>query len=220
VDVVAAPLAASDYQPRPGDSVVSVGCDNGHDPSVRASRINSVDKFLGPPNLQVAGQPVEGRSGGGLFTPDGRVIGVCNAADPHDNEGLFAALGSIRAEVQRLGLSELLAQPSAAPAVDATVAAIPAMPERMPRALDREVPQGMLHTSSPGAEASLTDALRAAEASAVAGGAEVICIVRPHADPRGKSQVIVLDRASNDLLRQLSADRQAQEAKRLTPERR
>src|SRR5207248_11561214 len=47
-------------------------------------------------NVQVAGQPVVGRSGGGLFSADGMVIGVCNAAEPVDREGLFAALGSIQ----------------------------------------------------------------------------------------------------------------------------
>ena len=50
-----------------------------------------------PWNVEVAGQPVVGRSGGGLFSADGMVIGVCNAAEPEDQEGLFAALASIHA---------------------------------------------------------------------------------------------------------------------------
>ena len=48
--------------------MASVGCNNGEDPTVQRSRINSLDRFLGPPNLQVAGQPIIGRSGGGLFS--------------------------------------------------------------------------------------------------------------------------------------------------------
>ena len=81
--------------------VVSVGCNNGDAPTVRHSQVTSLDKFHGPPNIQVAGQPVEGRSGGGLFSSEGYVIGVCNAADPSDKEGLFAALASIYAELDR-----------------------------------------------------------------------------------------------------------------------
>ncbi len=60
-------------------------------PADDARQVNSLNKFLGPANVQVAGQPVQGRSGGGLFDAQGQVVGVCNAADPADNEGLFAA---------------------------------------------------------------------------------------------------------------------------------
>ena len=70
-------LASASYQVRRNDPVVSIGCNNGSEPTVRSSRVTSLDKFLGPPNIQVAGQPVQGRSGGGLFSADGRVIASC-----------------------------------------------------------------------------------------------------------------------------------------------
>jgi thiol-disulfide isomerase/thioredoxin len=88
-----------------GAAVVTVGCNGGKDPTIHHSRITAVDKYLGPSNLQVAGQPVQGRSGGGLFAIDGTLIGVCNAADPADNEGLFAALPSIHDQLDETGLS-------------------------------------------------------------------------------------------------------------------
>ena len=101
-DVLAtARVAPPGYRVQPGMPVVSVGCNNGETPSARRSYVTSLDKFVGAPNIQVAGQPVEGRSGGGLFSREGYVIGVCNAADPSDKEGLFAALGSIWAELDR-----------------------------------------------------------------------------------------------------------------------
>ena len=78
-----------------GMAVISVGCDHGNRPTARFSRITAVDKYVGPANVVISGMPVEGRSGGGLFTEEGLLIGVCNAADPKDGEGLFAALPAI-----------------------------------------------------------------------------------------------------------------------------
>ena len=46
--------------------------------------------------------------------------------------------------------------------------------------------------------------------------AEVICIVRSLSDPRAKSDVIVLDRASPEFMRQLSADRRVQSSRHVT----
>ena len=127
--VTAARVAPPGYPVRGGDTVASVGCNNGENPTVQHSQINSLDRFLDPVsqrggvaagphapwNLQVAGQPVVGRSGGGLFSADGQVIGVCNAAEPVDHEGLFAALGSIQAALDQQGLSALYKQPAASP---------------------------------------------------------------------------------------------------------
>jgi thiol-disulfide isomerase/thioredoxin len=90
-------IAPAGYRVGQGEPVITAGCSHGQPPTLIPSRITSVDRYNGPPNFQVAGQPVQGRSGGGLFTRDGLLIGVCNAADPQDREGFFAALGSIHA---------------------------------------------------------------------------------------------------------------------------
>ena len=105
VPLTAVPLAPPGTTPQAGDRVTGIGCSGGAAPTAQESHINSIGRFRGPPNLQVAGQPVQGRSGGGLFDAQGRVIGVCNAADPEDNEGLFAAQESIYKELDRAGLS-------------------------------------------------------------------------------------------------------------------
>lgn len=103
--VQAACLAPPDYRVHSGDQVVSMGCDGGADATARETHVTSIDRYVGAPNLQVAFQPVQGRSGGGLFTPDGQVVGVCYAADPEANEGLFASLPALREELDRMGLS-------------------------------------------------------------------------------------------------------------------
>jgi hypothetical protein len=107
--VSAARVAPPGHTIRPGQLVASVGCNNADAPTVQWSEVISLDRFLGPPNIEVAGQPIVGRSGGGLFSADGLVIGVCNAADPGQREGLFAALGSIQAQLDQLGLAGLYA---------------------------------------------------------------------------------------------------------------
>ena len=120
-----------------GEPVVTVGCNGGDDPTIHHSRITAVDKYLGPANVQVAGQPVQGRSGGGLFAIDGTLIGVCNAADPADNEGLFAALPTIHEQLDEAGLAFVYRSvyPSAGVGEVAAVPAgplVPSMPTEMP----------------------------------------------------------------------------------------
>ena len=201
--VKTARLASPSYPVRPGEAVISIGCNNGADPTARASRVTSLDKFLGPPNIQVAGQPVQGRSGGGLFTADGRVIGICNAADPTDDEGLYAALPSVWALLERHDWlpetgddrTTAVAQPS-----------VPAMPQRMPATQTIGI-AGQLDANQQAAVAALASA---------APGAEVICIVRSLDDPRAKSEVIVLDKASPQFIERLTAERYAQQQRQLT----
>ena len=95
---------------RKGDRVISVGCDGGADATVRETVVKSINRYSGPANLQVGFQPVQGRSGGGLFTPDGFVVGVCNAGDPADNEGEFSHLSVVDELIERNGLA-FVAQP-------------------------------------------------------------------------------------------------------------
>jgi thiol-disulfide isomerase/thioredoxin len=212
-------VAPPGYRIQRGMPVVSVGCNNGNPPSAQHSQVNSLDKFVGPPTIQVAGQPVEGRSGGGLFSSEGYVIGVCNAADPSDKEGLFAALGSIHAELDRKDmdgkdLSFAYKSPgdnsasSAATANPAALAAnpvVPAMPTQMPGPTE---PAGM---TAPPAAAEAPAGLSSHEQAALdevrrskKEGKEVIFIVRSRDNPNATSEVFVLDRASPEFIRQLS----------------
>ncbi len=102
--VVAARIAPLGYTVQTGDKVISVGCDGGADATIKETHVTSINRYSGAKNLEVAFQPVQGRSGGGLFTPDGMVVGVCYAADPEANEGLFAALPALCDELDKSGL--------------------------------------------------------------------------------------------------------------------
>lgn len=207
-----------------GDAVVTMGCNGGDDPTLHYSQINGVDKYLGPANVQVAGQPVQGRSGGGLFTLDGTLIGVCNAADPTDNEGLFAALPAIHEQLDEAGLTFVYRSvyPSGGRPVATTdpTGMIPAMPDEMPQvAFDRRDRAGAVPTASTGADQAapgVADPVPAASALSSGeqalldhvrqhgGKAEVICIVRPHGAPQAASEVFVLQNASHGFVEHLS----------------
>jgi hypothetical protein len=90
-----------------GQSVYSVGCDRGADPTRIDSRITKLNRYLGPSNVEVDGQPVEGRSGGGLFDERGELIGVCYAADPSLREGLYNGAEVVYQQLAKLGLERL-----------------------------------------------------------------------------------------------------------------
>lgn len=205
--VTVMPVADENVQIRPGDPVVTVGCNNGGNPSIHATRITSLDKFLGPPNIQVADLPVEGRSGGGLFTLEGHVIGVCNAADPADREGLYAALASIHDELDRLGLSDLYRQPANAagqsfPAIEP----LPEMPVQMAgaeTAATAAAPAVLPAVATAPDAASLRPEERAfleQVQTRLAEGAEVVCVIRV---PEQRSQVLMLNQPSPELLQAL-----------------
>jgi len=211
-------VARADRELDVGEQVVSVGCDGGADPTVQFSQITAVDKYLGPPNVQVAGQPVPGRSGGGLFSLDGTLIGVCNAADPADKEGLYAALQAVHEQLDEAGLSFVYraTYPSSggAPLSHST----PAMPESMPAvAFDRRDRTDAVPTSTTGEPLTVQAAAAGESQSGLTAGeralleqvrkhrgqAEVICIVRPHG-VESNSEVFVLKGAGGDFVDHLS----------------
>jgi hypothetical protein len=214
VPVRVAPVAPKGYLVAKGDRVTTVGCNNGGPPTALPSSVTAINKFLGPSNLQVAGQPVQGRSGGGLFSAEGRVIGVCNAADPTDNEGLYAALAVIHQELDKVGLTAVYQNPAPA----AMPAAVPTAAMPVAVAAANQLPGPAPEPAIPAGMEALqgVDPAALAELRKVADGAEVICIVRPLANPQAKSEVIMLDRASPAFLQQLSADRHAQQSRHLT----
>jgi S1-C subfamily serine protease len=226
--VLVAPPGAS---VRPNDKVFSIGCDKGADPTVRQSHITAVNKYQGRPNYTSAGAPIDGRSGGGLFSADGRLIGICNAADPADDEGLYAALASIHWQLDQIGQSEIYqraAKPASEPAkasieefssVPAAEASVPSLPSAMPgRPLElAATADGAISNGATTNSATVTPASynapavqpatpSAGELSPVAAGddTEIVFIVRSKANPQQQSEVFVVDQAPPDLLARIT----------------
>jgi len=95
---------------RTGQTVFSFGCDRGDDPSRRDSRVTGVDKYnqqIGASNIEIAGAPIDGRSGGGLFDDRGRLLAVCNAADHKGDVGIYTGPRSIYWQLDRVDLAKL-----------------------------------------------------------------------------------------------------------------
>lgn len=101
------PILGRGQQVAVGQPAFSFGCDRGANPTRRDTQIKSINRYLGADNIEIVGAPVVGRSGGGLFDMQGRLIGVCNAANAEDDEGIYASAEVVFAQIERLGLSEL-----------------------------------------------------------------------------------------------------------------
>lgn len=185
-----------------GTAVVSVGCDRGADPTVLSSQVTAINRYVGWPNVTTTGAPTVGRSGGGLFTPEGLVVGVCNNADYKENEGIYASLPAIHEELDKLSLSSIYSdapQPgvlAAAPVAVSTDAMVP-LPSPVVRGQGRGALDTLAGLSGPERAALEEIAQRAADS-------EVVCVIRPKT-PEGRSQVLTLDRVSPEFVRALLA---------------
>ncbi len=209
-------VAPRDYQPIPGQRVLVTGCDHGGEPIWEETKIASINRFLGPPNLQVVGQPVDGRSGGGLFTEDGLVVGVCNAADPLDRQGLYSALEAVQFELDQAGLtsiykkqnqpgdvgvatSPLFATGSQAATSSQTSQVQPLTNRTQNTFVEQPKPENQLISDTFSKMIPHTEEF---------GQAELICIVRSPQQSAGKSQVFVINDASPELVRQFAKEMQ------------
>jgi hypothetical protein len=123
--VTIAPVAQPGSQMGVGDPATAVGCAHGANPEAWATQITAIDRYQGTPNIEAAKAPVEGRSGGGLFNASGQLVGVCNAADPQRDEGLYAALPSIHAKLDALKLTFVYQTPSLRTTAAAAAASTP-----------------------------------------------------------------------------------------------
>jgi thiol-disulfide isomerase/thioredoxin len=219
--VKALPIGPHNTPLAPAAAVTTVGCNNGANPTALDSQITTIDRYQGPPNVEVAGAPVEGRSGGGLFNSAGQLIGVCFAADPQSNEGLYASLPSIQAKLDSLNLAMVYQTPSASIAANSVASAIPvtappvAVQQVAAPPVDAAVPVATAPSNNVAIRGqdelvdSLPDAFAQAPAQTLSASeqtaleeikrrrleSEVICIIRPH-DPSGKSEVITLNNVS------------------------
>jgi hypothetical protein len=166
-----------------GQPAFSFGCDHGETPTRRDTSVKNINRYLGAANVEIVGAPAVGRSGGGLFDNQGRLIGVCNAADAAGDEGIYAAAGIVYTQIDRLGLTHLFndkAPPRAAPV---QLASSPGQPK--PTAQPSAAAQNPLPAPSP------------AQPSFGAPLSQLTCIVR---DASGREQVVTVDSPSSDLL--------------------
>lgn len=198
VKVTPMPVAPAGFSLHERMSVFSVGCNHGGPASVVDSRISGVDRVLGPPNIEVSGEPVDGRSGGGLFTSDGLLIGICNCADHGSDEGIYAALPTIHEQLAQLGLQRLFEGRSVA-----------ARGAEAPRQLEPVEPARPLLPELPAATPVAAASFNAPANSggAASGDVEVIFIVRPR-DGRGQTNAITIKNPSRELLQMMQRESQ------------
>lgn len=217
----AAKVAPAGYAVNRGDRAFTIGCDKGADPSLRQTHITAVNKYKGKPNFTAAGQPIDGRSGGGLFSAEGYLIGICNAADPTDDEGLYAGLASIHWQLDQIGQADIYqrAALAAAPVVPSapTSAILGAAPPIAP-------PSNSIPTSGTIANPAATTSFAAdrfsqppanpvasLDLAPIAAGddTEIVFIVRSKRDPSQRSEVYVVDQAAPDLIARITRAAQA-----------
>ncbi len=184
VKLPASPVASLTEEAQVRQSVYSIGCGGGETPSREDLFVTAINRYLGPDNIECTGEPLQGRSGGGLFDAQGDVVGVCVAADPRDKRGLYAGLKVIHNLLNEHNFAHLIPQ-SAQPTgpVIAKTAETPSQPAA-------NVAPPVKTAVAKGGEPNLPAAL------ASPGEAEVICIVRPINQPKSASQVVILNRAS------------------------
>ncbi len=183
--------------PSVGDTAFSFGCDRGDNPSRRDTRVTGINKYnqhKRASNLEIAGAPIDGRSGGGLFDADGRLVGVCNAADYEGDIGIYAGPGAIQWQLERLQLQRLYLDHS--PPADGSP-----NNESVANASTSAIAPN--HSSTAAAGVERLASLQGGRLSPAINhqDAEVIVIIRDRGNPATGSRVVTLTQPSEDLLR-------------------
>lgn len=107
------------WAPREGMVFDAIGCSNGTDPSGWRTKAERAHVSFVTPSGDAAGAiecdfpPSQGRSGGGLFTSDGYIAGVCVLSDTARGRGLYAEPTSIHRLLDRCQLAALYSPPEA-----------------------------------------------------------------------------------------------------------
>lgn len=212
-----AKVAPQDASISRGEPVVSIGCGGGERPSVERLRVTALNRYTGPDNIECTGVPVQGRSGGGLFNGQGEVVGVCIAADPKEQRGLYAGLEPIQSLLEGSKL-EFVYNGEPERRDDKRNAADVARQfsqDASPKAVRdaRDKLSAVATSSEPGEhddpldhrfDPRRLDMLPAALEQA--GDAEVVCIIRPLDDPNAASRVVIINQASSKFISYLQGE--------------
>jgi len=181
-----------------GHDVFSIGCSEGRPASVENSFVVSVNRYSGPANITVKGQPVNGRSGGGLFNSRGELIGVCRAADPTDNEGIYVGLPVVYQQLDQIGQTKIYRQRE-----DRAPGTLLSSKSNDPilRQQSRSIPEARVAAAP--RESATVPAERRAPVTSLANAVapdEIIVIVR---DANGRRKVMTIPRPSAALMDQI-----------------
>jgi thiol-disulfide isomerase/thioredoxin len=211
--VQAIPVAPSNLAIKSGQNVISVGCDSGAAPTIRKHSIMSINRISTPATnklpfnyIQVSGAPVGGRSGGGLFSNDGLLIGVCNTADPVRNDGHFVPAEIIRYILDQQNLSTVYQKPSLNSKINTTENSTNNQltlnqnkntEQNLTQNLNQNPTQNLPATNN---LTSVEHATLSEVKRRVQDGDEVILIVRSRRNPETPSDVIVLNNTSDQFI--------------------
>lgn len=215
VKVTSVPVPSKAYRVRVGDRAFTIGCDHGNNPTLHETQVTAIDKYVMPANIVAAGAPAIGRSGGGLFTADGQLIGVCNLASPTEHEGIYAALSLVQDNLDKSGLAAIYQRDATQLASTHTPPTPPASdrrPLRQPPSMPKTMPRSPLN--DPGLEPIPPSAVATHEPRTVGAqgrmsdDTEIICIIRSKSNPQARPEVIFLDRPPRDLLNRLAMEPQ------------
>ncbi len=188
--------------PTTGDVAFSFGCDRGADPSRRDTRITGVNKYnqeKRASNLEIAGAPIDGRSGGGLFDQSGHLIGVCNAADYQGDVGIYAGPGTVQWQLDRVQLARLYQSTDDEPGITPSGNTMLGNND-LPTAtmIDEPRPDRLASRGEPAAAAPRPFSPQSQES-------EVIVIVRDKTNPTASPRVMTLAQPSPELLHMLES---------------
>jgi RNA polymerase sigma factor (sigma-70 family) len=110
--LAATPIVPAGWQARLGMKMLTAGCSEGQDATAWNTKVTGgVTQYLrgeaSYDEIECETAPKEGRTGGGLFTTEGYLAGVCGLADPRRDLGLYAPPRAIHSILDRNDLSQL-----------------------------------------------------------------------------------------------------------------
>lgn len=212
--VASTTIAPPGYDVKNADRVACIGCSGGNDPTREQLTVTAVNKYSGPDNIECTGIPVQGRSGGGLFDTEGRLIGVCVAADQEAQRGFYSHVFTVHDLLDECNLTALY-QPRTVPEPQASAFASVEAPPAAPGDV-------LADLGTPAAAPVSSAALVASTASAprtetvpvatnediLAGDAEVVVVIRQRNQPDAPSRIVIINQASPKFLSYLNAEMQ------------
>ncbi len=212
-DIPPVQVAPLKYPVLRGDQVFSIGCDHGQDATIRRTRVKNQALYDQAKKYDIYGRPVDGRSGGGLFTAGGQLMGVCNAAAVEVDEGVYTSLENMYWQLAETNLEHLVRpRVNAAPSA---IAATDSPPVKRLASLDPPTPPARLPSPrfaqaapiTPPRRPSINDVSqeRLSSGPTQIPDSQIIVVIQSKSE-LGQAETVVIDQPSQELLRQLRSE--------------